>query len=130
MDRGRCDSCLTRRHGDLFKKVDAVADREKSREVRALLGRGRNEALVRACQALEAWGTARESREYATLALTVFETLGMDPGSVMKALSAVRWPGRMERVGRIHFSGDHNPAGIESLREVLLHFPRRHPRSP
>lgn len=81
---------------------------------------------------LTAWGSARLSLpgqrggENAALALTVFESLGMDPGTVMGALSAVRWPGRMERIGRIHFSGDHNPAGIESLLELLAYYPRRH----
>ena len=66
------------------------------------------------------------------LALTVFAQLGYDPGSHLKALKKVRWPGRMEKLSHpdclapIYLSGDHNPAGIQSLLQMLPSYPREH----
>lgn len=44
----------------------------------------------------------------------------------LPTLSRLRWPGRMERFEvsgrRLYLSGDHNPQGVESLREILAQF--------
>jgi dihydrofolate synthase/folylpolyglutamate synthase len=64
------------------------------------------------------------------LALTTFKALGHDPAKHLKALAAIRWPGRMEFFGRtkknipIFLSGDHNPAGVDSLLELLPDYRR------
>lgn len=82
------------------------------------------------------WGKAelklagKRAAQNSSLALSVFEALGFDPGRHLSALSKVRWPGRMELVANkpvpTYLSGDHNPQGIESLLELLEYYPRTH----
>ncbi len=67
---------------------------------------------------------ARAAENTAT-ALTLFKAMGFDPNSSLHALQAVRWPGRFSPLGGgllpcpLYLSGDHNPAGIDSLIEIL-----------
>ncbi len=78
------------------------------------------------------WGKAplsllgARAAENSSLALIVFKELGFSPQEFLPALSKVNWPGRMDwqnyRGRRIYFSGDHNPQGVESLKEILVHF--------
>jgi dihydrofolate synthase/folylpolyglutamate synthase len=62
----------------------------------------------------------------ASVALRVIEGLGLEPRQLLPYLSNVQWPGRMEGFqinGKMVFlSGDHNPQGVESLREIVEHF--------
>lgn len=72
----------------------------------------------------------RRGVENTLLALTAFEQLGFQPSEHLGALASVRWPGRMQRVPDlascpVYVSGDHNPAGVESLVELLSAWPRR-----
>lgn len=64
--------------------------------------------------------------ENSNLALHVFESLGFDPLEFLTALTKVSWPGRMDwqefNGKKVYFSGDHNPQGIESLKEILKFF--------
>ncbi|OQW53037.1 MAG: hypothetical protein A4S09_08020 [Proteobacteria bacterium SG_bin7] len=64
--------------------------------------------------------------ENSSLALRVFSELGFDPREFLSALKKVNWPGRMDfevyENKKIYFSGDHNPQGVESLKEILSHF--------
>jgi len=59
------------------------------------------------------------------LALTVFSELGFDPSRYLQLLHNLNWPGRMDSVNynskKIYFSGDHNPQGVQSLKEILEH---------
>ena len=70
----------------------------------------------------------RRGAENAMTALRVFEVLGFDPTFCLQALSRVKWAGRMQKVlwsglpCPLYLSGDHNPQGIQSLIEILLHF--------
>ncbi len=65
-------------------------------------------------------------------ALRVLEVLGYDPARYLPALSQVQWPGRMQRLPLndapcpVYVSGDHNPAGVASLIELLAAYPRKH----
>lgn len=73
----------------------------------------------------------KRGAENTSLALSVFAALHPSPRDFVKALEHVRWPGRMQRFylpdgPRIYLSGDHNPQGIESLLELLPHYPRKH----
>ena len=71
---------------------------------------------------------ARLLAENTSVALTLFAKLGFEPSRHLSALSRVSWPGRMERIASapaVYLSGDHNPQGIESLIELLRHYPRR-----
>jgi dihydrofolate synthase/folylpolyglutamate synthase len=74
----------------------------------------------------------RRGAANACLALTAFEKLGFDPTKHLGALNKIRWPGRMERIESalapcpIYLSGDHNPQGLQSLRELLPLYRRRH----
>ncbi len=86
------------------------------------------------------WGRARlalpgkRGAENAVTALALFAELGFDPSTHLDALSRVRWPGRMERLKvkgapcLVFASGDHNPQGVQSLLEILPHYPRTHLR--
>ncbi len=79
------------------------------------------------------WGQAElalvgaRAAQNAMLALATFQALGFDPSSQLAALKSVVWPGRMERVlpeslllpCPLYCSGDHNPAGVQSLIELL-----------
>jgi dihydrofolate synthase/folylpolyglutamate synthase len=72
--------------------------------------------------------------ENAATALTTFERLGFHPAAHLPALQTVRWPGRMELLPPdpslapcpVYLSGDHNAQGIQSLLELLPHYPRKH----
>ncbi len=61
-----------------------------------------------------------------SIALTAFANLGFDPAKHLSALANVNWPGRLnskEIAGRrVFLSGDHNPQGVDSLKEILKHF--------
>lgn len=85
-----------------------------------------------------AWGStqlslpgSRAAQNSAT-ALTAFQTLGFNPELHLSALSQVRWPGRMEKIHLpefscpVYLSGDHNPAGAQSLLDLLSAYPRKH----
>lgn len=84
------------------------------------------------------WGDAvlrlpgRRGAENTSIALKLFEALGHSPGASLAALSQVRWPGRMEKVKLqsvpfpVYLSGDHNPAGIQSLMELLRDYTWNH----
>jgi len=85
-----------------------------------------------------AWGEALLSlagargAQNTALALTVFQKLGFQPGTRLKTLKEVSWPGRMEKFFGskfpcpIYLSGDHNPQGIQSLLELLPYYRRKH----
>lgn len=80
------------------------------------------------------WGSAylsllgNRAVENANLALTIFFKLGFDPKKHMASLAHVYWPGRMQKITwpnalcPIYLSGDHNPAGMQSLIEILNNF--------
>ena len=76
--------------------------------------------------------TGRRGGMNTATALTAFHALGFDPASHLHALVKVNWPGRMERIVDryspcpIYLSGDHNPAGIESLIDLLTAYERGH----
>lgn len=87
------------------------------------------------------WGSAplslpgKRAAQNACTALTAFEALGYNPQDFLSALGKVRWPGRMEKVKAfgdspapcpLYLSGDHNPAGVQSLIEVLSYYRRNH----
>ena len=84
------------------------------------------------------WGTTElalpgeRGAENGALALTFFSVFGFDPRPHLRALEAVRWPGRMELVSAraapcpIYLSGDHNPDGIISLLKLLDYYPKNH----
>ena len=66
-------------------------------------------------------------------ALTLFQALGFSPENHLSALMQVNWPCRMEKVSiytheprDVYLSGDHNPQGIESLRELLQSYSYSH----
>ena len=74
-------------------------------------------------------------------ALTAFHALGFSPQHFLSSLKDIQWPGRMNQLkiepgsplksqlkspARIFLSGDHNPQGIQSLLEILPHYPRNH----
>lgn len=71
----------------------------------------------------------RRAAENAALALSAYAQLGGDAHAAAPALAHARWRGRMERVawpggpGPLYLSGDHNPHGVRSLREILTHWP-------
>ena len=74
----------------------------------------------------------RRGAQNAQIALTIAEVLGLDVLPIIPALTRVRWPGRMERMptsqlraGYLYLSGDHNPAGMQSLLEILQHYSRQ-----
>jgi dihydrofolate synthase/folylpolyglutamate synthase len=79
-----------------------------------------------------AWGEAplsllgARAAENTSLALTTLNALGFDMPALLPALSELQWPCRMEKFvvrGRsVYLSGDHNPQGIESLKEILSHI--------
>lgn len=79
----------------------------------------------------EAWLALLGARaaENTSLALTTLNALGFDIPALLPALSELQWPCRMEKfiVGerRVYLSGDHNPQGIESLKEILAWLPYR-----
>jgi dihydrofolate synthase/folylpolyglutamate synthase len=67
--------------------------------------------------------------ENMSVALAAFEAAGFTPSRPqLTALTEMRWAGRMETFigGRLpcplHLSGDHNPQGVESLRQILTHY--------
>lgn len=66
------------------------------------------------------------------IAFTLFHRLGFHPKSYLSALKQVKWPGRMEFISipsspcPVYLSGDHNPSGVQSLLELLPHYPRKH----
>ncbi len=64
--------------------------------------------------------------ENSSLALTAFEQLGFNIYQYQSALSDLIWIGRMSKIifnnREIFLSGDHNPAGIKSLCEILTHY--------
>ncbi len=80
------------------------------------------------------WGEAKinlfgeRAAENAATALTVFEKLGFNPALALFALNQINWKGRMQRVSwpllksALYLSGDHNPAGAESLIKLLKDF--------
>jgi folylpolyglutamate synthase/dihydropteroate synthase len=58
----------------------------------------------------------------AVVAFEAFQRAALDEGRVRDGVAAVRWPGRMEVVGRkpmIMLDGAHNPAGAEALSIAL-----------
>lgn len=61
-----------------------------------------------------------------SLAIAIFETLGLSEKNALNSIANVRWPGRMERVvyqgHSIYLSGDHNPQGVDSLLELLPYY--------
>jgi dihydrofolate synthase / folylpolyglutamate synthase len=61
-----------------------------------------------------------------SIALQAYEASRRSMSEVLGALRKVQWPARMEKLlfdGRkIYLSGDHNPQGVESLRELLKNF--------
>jgi dihydrofolate synthase/folylpolyglutamate synthase len=81
------------------------------------------------------WGRAKlacpgkRAAENTALALTLFETLGYSPSLHLQAISEVNWPGRMQKVRNkpcpVYFSGDHNPAGVQSLLDLLPYYRRK-----
>ena len=83
------------------------------------------------------WGEAKLSlpgkraAENAAVALTLLDSLGIDPKPLLPALANVDWAGRMQRFDTslsrapIYLTGDHNPQGIESLVELLKYYPRK-----
>ncbi|MBI3542815.1 MAG: bifunctional folylpolyglutamate synthase/dihydrofolate synthase [Deltaproteobacteria bacterium] len=68
--------------------------------------------------------------ENCALAVTVARELGVGTREALRALGGIKWPGRMELVGRapsgapIYLSGDHNPQGVASLLELLPAYRR------
>jgi dihydrofolate synthase/folylpolyglutamate synthase len=78
------------------------------------------------------WGNVRLSLmgrravENTSLALATLAELGFDLPALIKFLPDIQWPCRMEKFvvrGRsVYLSGDHNPQGIESLKEILAHM--------
>ncbi len=78
-----------------------------------------------------AWGETElplpgaRAAENASLALEAFHHFTGQP-PVLASLSKTRWPGRMERFTRanvpVYLSGDHNPSGVASLIELLVHY--------
>lgn len=66
------------------------------------------------------------SVENAVVALAVFQSLGYTPFERLTSLKNTRWLGRMHRLAgqtkRVYLSGDHNPLGMESLRQLLEHY--------
>ncbi len=78
------------------------------------------------------WGIAplkllgERAVENSSLALKVFAELGFNPQEFLPSLQKVNWTGRMDcetyKNKKIYFSGDHNPQGVESLKEILSHF--------
>lgn len=61
-----------------------------------------------------------------SIALQATEASGRDVARALTVLKNVIWPGRMEEVRvqnrAIYLSGDHNPQGVESLRNLLESF--------
>lgn len=78
------------------------------------------------------WGEAplkllgRRAVENSSLALKVFAELGFNPQEFLPSLKKVNWAGRMDfetyKNKKVYFSGDHNPQGVESLKEILSNF--------
>lgn len=78
------------------------------------------------------WGEAplalpgRRAVENISVALAAYRELGFSPEEALPALRRIDWPCRMEpfqlRGRTVYLSGDHNPQGVESLREILAHF--------
>jgi dihydrofolate synthase/folylpolyglutamate synthase len=78
------------------------------------------------------WGVARlalsgkRAVENTSLALRTLDVLGYDVAQLISHLKNVRWPCRMEgfllQNKRVYLSGDHNPQGVESLRELLKEY--------
>ena len=64
--------------------------------------------------------------ENSSVALEVLDRCGYDVAHLVRGLSAVDWPGRMEPLKfagrRVYLSGDHNEAGVNSLIGLLSSF--------
>jgi len=58
-------------------------------------------------------------RENATLAAEAARTLGIEHDAIARGLEGVRWPGRLERVGRFVLDCAHNPQAAASLSSAL-----------
>jgi dihydrofolate synthase/folylpolyglutamate synthase len=62
-------------------------------------------------------------QQNASVAFTALRELGVAEETIVKAFKRVRWPGRMERFGRVLIDAAHNPAGMRALRESLYEIP-------
>jgi len=67
-------------------------------------------------------------RDNLATALAVLEVLrgqgmALSPEVVRAGIEGVRWPGRVERVGRVIFDAAHNPDGVEALVAALREMP-------
>ena len=51
----------------------------------------------------------------ARVAVALAERLGISPSAIASGLASVRWPGRLERIGRFLLDAAHNPDGAASL---------------
>lgn len=60
--------------------------------------------------------------ENSTLALTAFDNIVENSANYLYAIKKVYWSGRMEKLGSIYFSGDHNVDGIKSLIDLLQYY--------
>ena len=54
-------------------------------------------------------------RDNARIAATLAARIGATPQAIAAGLTAVRWPGRLERIGDVLLDGAHNPDGAEAL---------------
>ena len=64
--------------------------------------------------------------ENTSLAIEIFKYLVPNYEKYLSSLQDINWPCRMEKVQymqrNIFLSGDHNPQGMQSLLEILMHF--------
>lgn len=60
--------------------------------------------------------------ENAVTAVAALDILGVGEEAISDGIAAVRWPGRLESVGRFVLDGAHNPAGVRALAAYVREF--------